>query len=181
MPATLFMHNRMSVQAIVDQYSDLFAQLRGIRPNLKILLSVSPVRHVRDGFIENQRSKAVLTLACEMLEQQCPEVFYFPAYEILMDDLRDYRFYAEDMVHPNAQAVTYIWEAFTKMYFSAPTQQLNLLIEKIRTAQGHRPFHADTPAHKAFAQKQLEQILDLEKLYPFLDFQPEKEFFSAFI
>jgi hypothetical protein len=181
MPAALFTHNRMSVQAIVDQYSNLFAELRSIRPNLKVVLSVSPVRHLRDGFIDNQRSKAVLTLACEMLEQQCPEVSYFPAYEILMDDLRDYRFYAEDMLHPNAQAVAYIWEAFTRMYFSEPTQQLNLLIEKIRAAQRHRPFHADTPAHKAFAQKQLDQILVLEKKHPFLDFQPEKAFFSAFI
>ena len=181
MPAALFSHNRMSVQAIVDQYSQLFTKLRNNRPDLKIILSVSPVRHLRNGLIENQRSKAVLTLACETLEQQLPEISYFPAYEILLDDLRDYRFYAEDMLHPNPQAVAYIWETFEKMYFSEPTRLLNQAIEKILAAKQHRPFHADTPAHKAFAQKQLEQILILEKTNPMLDFQSEKDYFKALV
>lgn len=181
MPAALFVQNRMSVQAIVDQYTRVFAQIQTFRPDLKIVLSVSPVRHLRQGMIENQRSKAVLSLVCEALCGQHPNVSYFPAYEILMDDLRDYRFYAADMVHPNAQAVEYIWEIFGALYFSETTRQLNQALEKLLAAVQHRPFHQNTPAHKAFARNQLTLIEQLEKGHPAIDFSIEKVYFQKFI
>jgi hypothetical protein len=111
--------------------------------------------------IESQRSKAVLSLACEAVCRQIPEAHYFPAYEILLDDLRDYRFYAADMIHPSDVAVAYIWEYFSNTYFSESTRQTNNALEKINAALHHRPFNPDTEQHRAFLATQQEALRNL--------------------
>jgi hypothetical protein len=144
---------------------------------MQIVLTVSPVRHWRNGAVEHQRSKSVLLLACADLCQQLPDTFYFPAYECLMDDLRDYRFYAADMLHPSETAIEYIWQHFEATFLSTHTQQLCKQIEKIVAAAAHRPFNAQTTEHQAFQQKQLEAIAALEAAYPEIRFEEERRVF----
>lgn len=113
MPAKKFVREKLTVNDIVEIYSSLIAKLQQCSPNLRLLFTVSPIRHVKDGLHENQLSKATLLLAVDELTRRFPEqISYFPAYEIVMDELRDYRFYADDMVHPSALAIQYIWERF---------------------------------------------------------------------
>jgi hypothetical protein len=131
--------------------------------------------------VENQRSKAVLLLACEELCRRLPNVQYFPAYELMLDDLRDYRFYAADMIHPSEVAVDYIWEYFSHMFFDEKTRQLNHTLEKIQAATRHRPFHPDTAAYRQFADMQLGQIRDILAKYPSLNFNTEINFFESIL
>jgi len=145
---------------------------------MQVILTVSPVRHLRNGLIENQRSKAALILACADICRQLEYAHYFPAYELLMDDLRDYRFYAADMVHPSEVAVNYVWQFFSDTYFAEKTLKLNDRIEKIRAAAQHRPFHPDTVQHRSFVQAQLDAIEKLNQEMPDLDFEMEKAGFN---
>lgn len=161
MPAAHFDERRISTLETVEAFGPVFEKLFGLNPDLNVIISVSPVRHTRKGLLENQLSKATLLLACEELRQQFPQVHYFPAYELLLDDLRDYRFYAADMIHPSDVAVDYIWNYFSEMYFSEETKKLNKAIEKILAALNHRPFHPDSEEYKAFIAKQKE---DLDRL-----------------
>ena len=177
MPSAHFDSRRLSVSEIVAQ---LGQALEGIS-NKQVILTVSPVRHLRSGLIENQRSKAALILACEELCRHLPGLSYFPAYELLQDDLRDYRFYAADMVHPSEVALEYVWQYFSETYFSEKTRQWNERIEKIQAAARHRPFHPDTEQHRAFARTQLETIDKLYKEAPELDFSAEKAIFFGYL
>ena len=142
-------------------------------------LTVSPVRHLRDGLLENQRSKAALLLACGELCRQLPFAHYFPSYEIVMDELRDYRFYAADMIHPSAVAIDYIWQRFGEAFFDEPTQQLMQRINKVLIASRHRPFHPSSEPHQLFLRQQLEIIAQLEREFPFLNMNREREAFRA--
>lgn len=180
-PADWLTQYRLSVAQTTDSLAAAFEAWKTARPDLQIILTVSPVRHLRNGMVENQRSKAVLLLACEQLCAQYPFVHYFPAYELLLDDLRDYRFYAADMVHPSETAVDYIWEYFSKAFFPNHTAQLVAQIARIRAAAAHRPFHPDTPQHRAFAHQQCDAIQQLLQQHPALDFSEELAHFSAFI
>jgi GSCFA family len=174
LPASAFEKRRLSVAETVEALADILQTLKTTLPGLQVALTLSPVRHLADGLVENQRSKATLALACAELCRILPFADYFPAYELLLDDLRDYRFYAADMIHPSEVAVGYIWEHFADTYFDAPTRQLNARIGKIAAATQHRPFRPDTPEHRAFARAQLKAIDLLETEYPFLDFTEEK-------
>jgi hypothetical protein len=177
MPAKLFDQRRLSVAETVTTISNLIQQVRAIQPNMQIVLTVSPVRHWRNGAVEHQRSKSVLLLACADLCEQLPNTLYFPAYECLMDDLRDYRFYAADMLHPSETAIEYIWQHFEATFLSTPTQQLCKQIEKIVAAAAHRPFNPHTAAHQTFQQKQLEAIAVMEATYPEIRFEEERRLF----
>ncbi|MEM8908723.1 MAG: GSCFA domain-containing protein [Bacteroidota bacterium] len=179
LPDQMFVRKQLSPQEITSILQPLFQQLYAAQPDLKIITSVSPVRHLRDGLVQNQRSKASLLLALQTISEQLPFVSYFPAYELLLDDLRDYRFYEADMLHPNGQAIDYIWNFFKNQYLDAATQQIGRAIEKIKQASEHRPFHPHSPAHQQFLQKQLQQIEQLIQRYPFLDFAEEKARFTA--
>ena len=148
-------------------------------PDLKIIFSVSPIRHLRQGVVENQRSKATLVLAIEQILSDLPDSCYFPAYELLLDDLRDYRFYTDDMIHPSTVAQDYIWKFFSTMFFSESTQVINERIKRIVTASQHRPFHADTPLHQQFLSTQLKAIDDLRQTNPHLDFSRESSLFES--
>jgi GSCFA family len=177
-PAAAFSQSRLSVEAVVDTLAPILEKLKNRQPDLEVILTVSPVRHLRNGLVENQRSKAVLLLACEQLCQELPFVRYFPAYELLMDDLRDYRFYATDLVHPSEMAVDYVWEHFSNAFFDDKTKALNQTVAAIVTASRHKPFHGETAAHRDFQQRQLALIATLEKLHPNLDFHAEKAIFK---
>jgi hypothetical protein len=181
MPAAAFENKLLDVAEVTDALGAVFADMLQKKPELKIVLSISPVRHLRQGMVENQRSKATLVLACDALCRQFPQVVYFPAYELLLDDLRDYRFYAADMIHPSEVAVAYIWQYFSDMFFDPATKALLPVIEKIRAAAQHRPFHPDTPQHHTFAAAQLAAIAQLENQRPGLDFSMEKQVFNQIL
>jgi hypothetical protein len=174
MPANLFDLRRLSVAEIVDSTLEAVQLIRLVNPNIQLVLTVSPVRHLRSGLIENQRSKAALLLACEEICRQSPAAQYFPAYELLLDDLRDYRFYAKDMIHPSEVAVDYVWQFFSNTFFYEKNRKLHERIERIQAAARHRPFHPDTAAHQAFVHAQLAAIASLVQEYPGLDFSAEE-------
>ena len=179
-PAGWFSQRRLTVHETEQVLADCIQNLKTVVPDLNVILTVSPVRHLRLGAVENQRSKAVLVLACAGLCERFDFVHYFPAYELLLDDLRDYRFYAPDMTHPNDVAIDYIWQHFADTYFPADTQHLLGRIEKIRAAAAHRPFNPDTDEHRAFAGAQLKKIEQLIKEHPNLDWGSEKMYFQLF-
>ncbi len=169
-PADRFRRRRLTgaevVSAIERTLSD---ELNG----KQILLTVSPVRHLGDGLAGNAVSKAVLRLAAEELAERHAEIAYFPAYEILCDDLRDYRFYADDLTHPSPQAVTYIWERFCEALLTSDARALLPRIAEITAAARHRPLQPCSEAYRAFCRRQLEAI---ERL-PEVDFTEETAFF----
>lgn len=179
-PGSSFDRSRLSVDEIVDAYVPIFEQFNQSRPNGQIILTVSPVRHLREGFVENQRSKATLILAAEALCHRFSFVSYFPAYELVVDDLRDYRFYAADMVHPAPMAIDYIWEQWMDVYFGAHTRQLVHAIEKIQKGVAHRPFHAGSDGHLGFIQKLNQEMDALEARCPFVGFSEERAALQAF-
>ncbi|MBL7783319.1 MAG: GSCFA domain-containing protein [Saprospiraceae bacterium] len=174
MPGALFEQRRLSVSETVEKVQSVLEKIKERNPDLEVVLTVSPVRHLRSGLVENQRSKAVLVLACEEICRTLPYAHYFPAYELLIDDLRDYRFYDTDMVHPSALAEEYVWAFFKKTFFTETTEKVLGRVEKIRAAAQHRPFHPNTPQHQAFVQAQLADINQMEQEYPGLDFEEEK-------
>ncbi len=145
-----FKREILDVETITSELSQTFDFLHQFNHSLKIIFTVSPVRHWKDGANGNQLSKATLFLAIEQLKKKYPFIFYFPAYEILMDDLRDYRFYADDLLHPNPLAINYIYEKFSQHYFNAQTQNLLKQIESIERAKAHKPFNLETEEYEAF-------------------------------
>ena len=173
-PATEFVRRRLSVAEIVETLAGLF---EGPLAGKQILLTVSPVRHLGDGLAGNAVSKAALRLAVEELTARFPQVDYFPAYEILTDDLRDYRFYADDLVHPSPQAVAYIWEKFSAAALTPEAQALLPEVEAITAAAAHRPRDPHSAAHRDFCRRMLERIAAL----PGMDFHAEAEYFRQCI
>ncbi|MDR2086845.1 MAG: GSCFA domain-containing protein [Dysgonamonadaceae bacterium] len=150
LPADRFREERLSVEQIVRQWNELISCLRTLNPDLKLLFTVSPIRHCKDGAHENQLNKAILLLAVDALIKANEKCYYFPSYELMMDDLRDYRFYAEDMIHPNQQALNYIWEKFGEACFDAQTQKIIKEWESIQQALNHRPLNPDSEEYKRF-------------------------------
>jgi hypothetical protein len=145
---------------------------------VKIIFTISPVRHLREGVIENNRSKAVLIQAVHQLVEQNKQLYYFPAYELVIDDLRDYRFYAGDLVHPNYQATQYVWEKFTDACMKEETKELMKRIGEINLAFHHKPFNPATTQHKAFLHSYFEKAGLLQRQYTYLDFSEEISYFS---
>lgn len=174
-PATQFKRERLELEATFLQLQAVFKKLKDQNSALEIILTVSPVRHIRDGIIENQRSKALLLLLTEKLCAHFSFVHYFPSYELLMDDLRDYRFYTTDLIHPNDMAIQYIWEAFRKVYFNSTTEQLLKKIAAILNGVQHRPIHPKSKAHQHFLQLMLKKIQNVTEEHQILDFTKEKE------
>ena len=173
-PASHFERRRLSVEEIVERYSQLF---EGTLRDKKVILTVSPVRHVGDGLQENSVSKATLRLAVEELVTKYENVHYFPSYEILIDDLRDYRYYADDLVHPSKMAVDYVWERFCEAVLTPKAQAKLPQIAQIVAAAEHRPFNPESEAHKEFCRKMLEKIENM----PELDFDSERKAFERYL
>jgi len=180
-PAGQFSRKRLSITDIVDDFSTLFDKLFERNPTLRIVLTVSPIRHQKDGFNANSLSKSILLLATDMLMERYANVQYYPSYELMMDDLRDYRFYAEDMLHPSSLATSYIWDHFTETYFSKQTKEMAKQVQQVRKAMDHRPFHPDEAAYRRFAQKNLAAIEGLVLSEPALELKDEKAFFERII
>ena len=181
-PAREFENRLMSVEEIVNSWSTLIDELIKRTPNLKIVFTVSPVRHWKDGAIGNQLSKSILNVAIHELIKKYPNnAFYFPAYEILMDDLRDYRYYADDMLHPSKVAVDYIWEKFKGSFIDSKSTNLMGDIERILSAANHKPYNSNTPEHRDFIVNVLEHIKRIKAINPTLDFTKEETYLSQFL
>jgi hypothetical protein len=178
-PNNEFERKRLNINEITTAFEPIFNQLKTINPKLKVIFTVSPVRHIRDGLVENQRSKATLLLAVDELVKKYNFVSYFPAYELVLDDLRDYRFFKEDMIHPSKLAIDYVWDYFSKTYFSESTNELNHQIDKIIQAKNHRPFDENANNHQKFIRNQIQKIYQFKKKYPFLDFEKELNLFEG--
>ena len=155
MNANLFTKKLLSIDQVYKSLSRsinlFFSNNQNTDP--KVIITISPIRHWKDGYRENQISKSILHLATEEICKENPRVEYFPSYEILMDDLRDYRFYSEDMLHPNKLAIDYIWEKFQASYFNTSTIELSKRFEDLERMKSHRVFNPDTDSHKAFIKK----------------------------
>ncbi|MBN1108993.1 MAG: GSCFA domain-containing protein [Bacteroidales bacterium] len=177
MPAANFTNELLTVSEIVALWNDCLAQLKTISPQLKVIFTVSPVRHLKDGAHENQISKSVLFLAIEELLRHPSKPGYFPAYEIVMDDLRDYRFYDDDMLHPSGRAIDYIWSAFMDSYFDEATVKLWTEAEAITRAMSHRVRHDKSAELSVFAEKMLSRIDKIESQNSFLKLEKERTYF----
>ena len=174
LPEKQFTRRRLTVEEIVTEYTALLCELRASCPQLKVLFTVSPIRHLRDGLHANQLSKATLLLAIDRLREAFPQtVYYFPSYEIVLDELRDYRFYADDMLHPSPLAVSYLWERFATALFSQETQRIMHQCEDLRRAIAHKPFHPESEAHNRFLGQIVLKIEQLNQKYPYLDLPNE--------
>jgi len=164
-PQETFEKQLLEVDEIVKNYSNLIKKIRILNPGIKIIFTVSPVKYLKDGLEANNLSKAVLLLAVHKLTESHPGCYYFPAYELVNDDLRDHRFYKKDLAHPNDLAIDYIWEKFSQTCFDAKTLELNKQIQKLNQALAHRKLQ-DSPAEaeklEVFILKQKAEILRLD-------------------
>lgn len=174
LPERMFVRERLLPETIVEDYTRLLAELEACRPDLHIIFTVSPIRHLRDGLHGNQLGKAALLLAIDRLVEAHPDkCHYFPAYEIMMDELRDYRFYADDMLHPTPLAIGHIWGYFAEHFFSLSAKKLLQAWEKIRRGLEHRPFDPDSEQYKQFLSQLALRIEQLKEKNP--NFDVEKE------
>ncbi|MCG8409918.1 MAG: GSCFA domain-containing protein [Bacteroidales bacterium] len=174
-PSKEFKREKLSVDEIYSAWKSLVEKINKFNPQVKIIFTVSPVRHWKDGAVENQLSKSTLILAVHRLKDAFENIEYFNSYEIMMDDLRDYRFYDSDMLHPSKDAIEYIWANFLNTYFELETIQILKEVEKIVRAEKHRPFNTETKAHAKFIQKLAEKKQILRKKYPFILFENNSE------
>ena len=147
---------------------------RKINPTIQFVFTVSPIRHWKDGAIDNQRSKAALVLAIAELQSELEGINYFPVYELFMDELRDYRYYADDMLHPSSFAIKLVWERFLETFVTNDTLEILKKVSKILTGLEHRPVHTSTKAYARFLSNLIDKIETLAQAYPFLDFSEER-------
>jgi GSCFA family len=178
-PANNFNKKLLSTDEIIYNLSATINNLRVFNSSLKIIFTVSPVRHVKDGLVENNRSKARLIEATHEVTEKFQNVFYFPAYELIIDVLRDYRFYKSDLVHPTEDATRFVFEHFCETFLDDPSIELYKEIYKIVAAMNHKPFQKESLSHKKFLQSRLEEVNKFSGRFPSLDFNKEKKYFSA--
>jgi len=178
-PSKEFERELLSPDHVVEEYRSLIKNLKKFNSHLQIVFTVSPVRHWKDGAVANQHSKATLILAIQKLQQEFPELEYFPAYEIMMDELRDYRFYADDMIHPGNIGIQYIWERFAQTYIKKSTFKLMDKVEEIVKARNHKPFRPKSLEYQDFLKKQIEKTEQFLDKNPHIDLRPELDYFIA--
>ncbi len=164
-PQRLFTERELSVDECADYLREAVTTLRQINPSVRIIITVSPIRYAKYGFHGSQLSKATLLLATDKLTKEMDNVVYFPAYEIVNDELRDYRFYREDMLHPTDQAVEYIWQRFGETFFSKQTVKFLEEWRPIKAALAHRPFNPEAEEYKKFLEKAKEGERELMERY----------------
>lgn len=177
-PHHIFTREMLSAEDIAQRYTAL---LHGPLQGKQVIFTISPIRHLSDGLEQNSLSKATLRVAIGKIMTECDNAEYFPSYEIVQDELRDYRFYCEDMTHPSKVAIDYVWERFSSAAFDLSTQQIAQQAEKIVAASEHRPFDATTEQHRSFCRRMLEQIAALETKWPAMQFEAEKAIFGSFL
>lgn len=178
-PADWFDRQLLSNEEVLQQLQRMIDDLLSFNPGIKIIFTISPVRHLREGVIDNNRSKAVLIQAVQQMVEKNSHLYYFPAYELVLDDLRDYRYYSEDLVHPNYFATQYVWEKFTEACMTEETRKLMEEIHSINLAMKHRAFNPSSQQHKQFLNSYLEKARLLQMKYPELDLRKELLFFSG--
>ena len=177
-PANWFSKEMLETENIKSMLEKCLKQLKEFNPKLKFIFTVSPVRHIRDGVVENNRSKARLIEAVHYIETKFEAAFYFPAYELVIDVLRDYRFYAIDLVHPNYPATEFVMEKFTETCIEEQAQQLMQEVKKIVIARKHKAFQPETKAHQRFLNDYFEKTSLLQEKFPFLKLKEELVYFS---
>lgn len=167
-PAAYFDGVDSDVHTMTAALQTAIQRWKTMSPELQVVCTVSPVRHIKDGIVKNMLSKAKLRLVTDLLCKELPYVSYFPAFEWMMDDLRDYRYYEKDLIHPNEQAVDYIWEKFSNHFFTDSTRELIQKIDKILKAEQHRPFNPDSDAHQLFVRQLASDKAALLRQYPWM-------------
>ena len=177
-PAQQFIKQLLSIEQIFALLDSAVHHLFHFNPKLKIIFTISPVRHLRDGVVENNRSKAKLIEATHQLVEKFEKLYYFPAYELVIDVLRDYRFYDIDLVHPNYAATNFVLEQFATHCISAQSQQLMDEIKKLVVSFAHKSFNPNSQQHKNFLQQQYNKAKHLQEKYTFLDFEKEINYFG---
>lgn len=177
-PAQWFQKHLSSIDEIVAKLDNTIHQLFYFNKKLNIIFTISPVRHIRDGAVDNNRSKARLLEAVHHLVNKFDRLYYFPSYELVIDILRDYRFYAEDMVHPNYLATDFVLKKFTETYMSEATVELIQELKRIAIARKHRSAHPGTEAHQKFLESHLQKTKDLHQKHPYLNLEQEIAYFS---
>jgi hypothetical protein len=178
-PAQWFNKQLLAIEEIHAVLDNCIHRIFQFNPDIRIIFTVSPVRHIRDGVIENNRSKARLIEAVHNLVNKFDRISYFPAYELVIDVLRDYRFYDIDLVHPNYQATEFVLEKFEEDFIDEPSRAIMEEVKKISIARKHRAFQPDTEAHKQFLKIHFEKTKQLKSKYPFLDLEEELNYFLA--
>lgn len=168
LPSSRFTRSKANLSEMINIWTDLLTLLSNFNPYLQIVLTVSPIRHLSDGLHQNQLSKAQLMLLVDHLCVNHRNVSYFPSYEILLDDLRDYRFYENDLVHPNAMTTSYIWEIIVEHCFDQGTQLLLRNVQKILKSINHKPFNNQSDTYKHFLENSLNELNILSQKYPYL-------------
>ncbi len=169
-PQKKFLKELLSVEEITESLEAMIALVKSINKDASIIFTVSPVRHLKDGFVENTQSKAHLIASIHQVTEPRKNIHYFPSYELLMDELRDYRFYKEDMMHPNETAIDYIWKQFSKMWVSKTAQQTMQEVEMIQKGLSHKPFNPHSEQHLVFLNSLQQKMETLRKAFPFINF-----------
>jgi hypothetical protein len=177
-PTDKFNKKLLTVEEVLAALDNVMHRIFMFAPQAKIMFTISPVRHLRDGFIENNRSKAVLIQAVHHLVAKFNNLYYFPAYELVLDDLRDYRFFAEDMVHPNYLATNYVWEKLVQTCISAETQNTMQAINELNAAMAHKPFNPTSGAHAKFLEKYKQIAIAIQQKYGYLNLTEYINYFT---
>ncbi len=178
-PAGYFKKKLITIEETIADLSTTINNIREFNADLKIIFTVSPVRHVKDGVVENNRSKARLLEAVHSISEKFQHIFYFPAYELIIDVLRDYRFYKTDLVHPTDAAIDFVFESFCNSLLDEPGKKLLEKIKQVVAAGNHKPFQKESAAHKNFMKTQLEKINRISEKFPGIDFTKEKRYFAG--
>jgi len=179
-PAKEFKRFRLTVDEISEKYEGIIQKIREVNPEIKIIFTVSPIRHWKDGAVENQRSKSTLLLAVDQIleKMENENCGYFPAYEIVMDELRDYRFYTEDMIHLTDVAIKHIREKFQSCLIDEKSKKTSEEVQKITNAVNHKPFNKFTRENLLFLKQSLTKVQKLQKEKSYLNLVLEKNYFS---
>ena len=174
-PAEAFEKRLLSINEIENDLNEMRSHISKFtaRDDIQFIITVSPVRHIKDGIIENQRSKSRLIEATHSMVEEHDKLSYFPAYELLLDDLRDYRFYNRDMVHPSEEAIDYIFGYFNDIYLHSDDRELRHHISKLNLSLNHKPQFPDTEQHRMLQSTLIEQMYTLMKAYPFISYNEE--------
>lgn len=177
-PAQWFQKHLLATDVITRKLDETLKKIKSVNPNAQIIFTISPVRHTRDGVVENNRSKARLIESVHQLCADHTHAYYFPSYEIVIDILRDYRFYDIDFVHPNYLATSYIWEQFVKSCMDGKTIEIIKEVQDIVTSRNHKPRFPNTDAHKRFMTSYREKVRSFTQAYPYINMEQELAYFT---
>ncbi|PQJ21523.1 GSCFA domain-containing protein [Tenacibaculum sp. SG-28] len=169
-PQKMFTKELLSVEEIRQSLQNIYTLCKGLNSSTRFILTVSPIRHIKDGFIENQQSKSHLINAVHQFIKNKRDASYFPSFEIMMDELRDYRFYKEDMIHPNTTAINYIWEKFSEVWIDTDAQKTMETVAAIQKGLAHKPFNPASEKHQLFLKKLAQKKETLQQAFPHMLF-----------